>query len=575
VAVAVVPHERAEEPAGDAEVEPGGTDDEGAGLDLPARPGAPDVASEQRPDPDPLPWPDADGWVARLLASPLARAGTDAPSELLEPLVARGDSVYLDRYWRDEGAVADDLLARASVQRTVDDVERAALDRYFGDDVDDRQRRAAVAALEHQLAVVAGGPGTGKTHTVARLLAVLASAGGDGPPPEVALAAPTGKAAARLTEAITQAVLDAGPPPEVAERLRSLEARTVHRLLGYRGDGSFRRDRTDPLTADVVVVDEVSMVSLPLMARLLEAIGPDARVVLVGDPHQLASVEAGAVLGDIVGTGADGTPSGVAGNVVRLQRVHRFAEGSAIAEMARAVNAGDADTVVQLLRHGAAGTGGAVQWLAPEDSAGTTALLDRVVAHAEHLVDLARAGDDTAALDHVGRLKVLCATRRGRWGVQDWNQLVEQRLRDTGRMRSRWSAGRPVMVAANDYLNGVFNGDVGVVVRATDAQGGRRRLHVAFDAPEVPRRLDPSRLADVETQWAMTIHKSQGSEFDHVVVALPPAPSPILTRELLYTAVTRARRSVMLVASEDAVRAAVERPIARSSGLAGRLSRPV
>jgi len=342
----------------------------------------------------------------------------------------------------------------------------------------------------------------------------------------------------------------------------------VHRLLGVRPGGvRFRHDASDPLTADVVVVDEVSMVSLPLMARLLDAVRPDARVVLVGDPHQLASVEAGAVLGDLVGTGGRPTPVAVRGNIVVLDRVHRFGEGSAIASLAAAINGGDADAVVDLLRHGRAGTDGAVRWITPDDADARAGTMADLVAHAATLVDLARDGDAAGALDAVGRLKVLCATRRGPDGAEAWNRSVEADLRRRGRMRTRWSAGRPVMVTANDYLNGVFNGDVGVVVRPP----GARRAQVAFGEPAAPRLLDPALLDRVETQWAMTIHKSQGSEFDHVVVTLPPPPSPVLTRELLYTAVTRARQGVTVVASEDAVRAAVARPVTRSSGLADRL----
>ena len=557
---------------------PGGTDD-GTGAASPA---------------PPLRWPDPAGWAGRVLSSGLARREEDPPGSRRQPVVVRGDSVYLDRYWQDECLVAADLRARAAVDLAADPGAGAALDALFplDDQGPDAQRSAAEAALRHQLVVIAGGPGTGKTRTVARLLAVLQgrgglqereageSADGAGRPLEIVLAAPTGKAAARVSEAVRREVAETDLEPEVAGRLSALEARTVHRLLGFRSGGaSFRHDASNPLTADVVVVDEVSMVSLPLMARLLDAVRPEARVVLVGDPYQLASVEAGAVLGDVVGTRDGAAPAALAANVVTLDRVYRFDEGSAIGILARAINQGDADAVIDLLRHGPAGTGAAVQWIRPEDDATVAGVTDQVVAHAADLVDVARAGDAATALGLVGRLKVLCATRRGQLGVEDWNRTVERRLRATGRMRSRWSAGRPVMVTANDYLNGVFNGDVGVVVRAdpvraaaTGAGARARRVQVAFEAGGEPRRLDTSRLDRVETQWAMTIHKSQGSEFDHVVVTLPPPPSPILTRELLYTAVTRARHRVTLVATEDAVRAAVARPVARASGLADRLS---
>lgn len=566
-----------------------GRDDEGPDpdLDLPALAGD---AAEMSPGAVELPWPDPDGWAGRVLASPLARADGAPAGDLVEPLVVDGDALYLDRHWNDEVAVAADLRARAGVELDADAAAWAALDRYFPDPRSggpDLQRAAAVAALEHQLAVIAGGPGTGKTRTVARLLAVLASSDGSvggagaGRPLEIALAAPTGKAAARLQEAIAAAVREADPPPEVARRLASLDARTLHRLLGARRGGStFARTASDPLPADVVVVDEVSMVSLPLMARLLDAVRPDARVVLVGDPHQLASVEAGAVLGDVVGVQSGRPPAALAANVVTLETVHRFAADSPVGRLASAIREGHVDGVIALLSGRGAdgavddpdGSVERVSWLDPGDDAGVDGVRRVVLAHAADLVDLGRAGRVDDALASLGSVKVLCATRRGPAGVDTWNTWVEQQLRLGGRMRRRYSSGRPLMVTANDYLNEVFNGDVGVVVRVGGAGGRPARPQVAFDGVDGARLIDPTRLDRLETQWAMTIHKSQGSEFDHVVVALPEPPSPILTRELLYTAVTRAKRAVTVIASEAAVRAAVERPVARASGLTARLS---
>ena len=584
VADSLVPHDEpvpSDTGTGPA-TDPDDPSDEGVADDLALIVASPPADA---PDPDPsptvaeLPWPSPAGWAESLLATPLARPEGDPPGDLREPLVVNGSTVYLDRLWQDEVLVASDLRARSRIGLSPDAGAGAALARLFPDDADgsDAQRSAAVAALAHQLVVVAGGPGTGKTRTVARLLAVLSESGVDdgATPLEFALAAPTGKAAARLTDAIAHEVGQADLPVQVADRLRGLQATTVHRLLGYRSGGaSFRHHSDNPLTADVVVVDEVSMVSLPLMARLLDAVRPDARLVLVGDPSQLASVEAGAVLGDVVGRRGGATPQAVAQNVVVLDRVYRFGEGSAIANLSAAIDRGDADAVVDLLRHGPTGTDGRITWIDvhPDDDhqrEELARLSDRVLAHASNLVGLSRDGDAEAALGQLRALQVLCATRRGPLGVEDWNQRIDADLRAIGLIRARWSPGRPVMVTANDYLNGVFNGDIGVVVRHPD---GGRRVQVAFDDVDRPRRIDPSRLDRVETQWAMTIHKSQGSEFTHVVVTLPPPPSPILTRELLYTAVTRAREQVTLVASEAAVRAAVERPVSRSSGLAERLA---
>jgi len=588
VAATVVPIEsRSGSPAGSSAGSFEGPDPDGpAGHDEGV---APDNLFEQ-PSADAAPvdlsWPDPDVWVQRVLSSPLARDESDGRGEVVEPLVVSGTSIYLDRWWCDEIAVAEDLRARAGAASPVDASRMEALDRFLpeaSDGREDRQRAAVLAALERQLVVIAGGPGTGKTRTVARLLAVLASDGTVDPAedpasgvrlPEIALAAPTGKAAARLEEAIGAAVREADPGDEVAGRLGSLEARTLHRLLGARrSDASYTHDSSNPIPADVVVVDEVSMVSLPLMARLLDAVRPEARVVLVGDPYQLASVEAGAVLGDLVGRRAEAAPAALRDNVVVLERVYRFGAGSPVGRLASAIKAGDVDAVLDELHAGGAvpGSDGVVRRVDPAFDEALDEVRALVLDHAVRLVDSARAARTDEVLGALGDLKVLCATGRGPLGVEDWNASIEAELRSGGRMRERWSAGRPVMVTANDYVNGVFNGDVGVVVRRDPAARGPGSVRVAFDGAAGPRLLDPARLDRVTTQWAMTIHKSQGSEFTDVVVTLPPPPSPILTRELLYTAVTRARSGVTLVASEASVRAAVERPVARASGLADRL----
>ncbi len=419
--------------------------------------------------------------------------------------------------------------------------------------------------------VVAGGPGTGKTRTVARLLAAAFQVAIDeGRTLEVALAAPTGKAAARMTEAVRNEVAAAGLADELAAPLLATEASTIHRLLGPTGGLEFRHDHDDPLTADVVVVDEASMVSLPLMARLLDAVRPDARLVLVGDPYQLASIEAGAVLGDVVGPAAvvgwgGALPLGpLAGGVVVLERVHRFEADSAIASLADAVRAGEVDTAIDLLRSDR----NDVSWVRPDDAAAMRAAEQRVV---DAALDVARAaldGDRTVGLAASNAVKVLAATRNGPLGTYDWRDRVERRLQQVEpRLRTgrQWYIGRPVIVTRNDYLNALLNGDTGLVV-ATD--GGSA---VVFPRGDATRDLQPSQLAQVETWWSMTIHKSQGSEFRHVVVSLPKAGSPILTRELLYTAITRAREHLTIVADESSLRAAIGRSVARASGLQDRL----
>jgi exodeoxyribonuclease V alpha subunit len=434
----------------------------------------------------------------------------------------------------------------------------------------DRQRLAAEAALTRRLVVLAGGPGTGKTRTVARLLAAAHDAAARaGTRLDVALAAPTGKAAARMTEAVHHEVAVAMLADDLAASLLATEATTIHRLLGRTSGVEFRHDRANPLAADIVVVDEASMVSLPLMARLLDAVRPDARLVLVGDPYQLASIEAGAVLGDVAGGTAVARPrtGALVDSVIVLERVHRFGADSTIAALATAIRDGDADAALALLQAGRDD----VRWIRPDDRA-SLAQLERTVRDASvAVVRAALDGDEQAGLAAAADLKVLAATRRGPGGTYDWRERIERavgRAEPRAKIGWRYYTGRPVIITRNDYLNGLMNGDTGLVVQHDG------EAQVVFPAGEGPRWFHPSQLSAVETWWSMTIHKSQGSEYRHAVVSLPAAPSPILTRELLYTAVTRAKQQVTLVASEEAVRAAIGRPVSRASGLLDRLWPP-
>jgi exodeoxyribonuclease V alpha subunit len=485
--------------------------------------------------------------------------------------------VYLDRYWREERAIAADLLGRAArPPEEIDaDALTAGLARLFGDDGDDLQRAAARAAVEHRFAVVAGGPGTGKTTTVARIVALLAeqAVAGGRPLPRVALAAPTGKAAARLEESVhdeaARLAVDAG----VRGALLGTSASTLHRLLGRRPDSRsrFRHDRRNRLPHDLVVVDETSMVSLSLMARLVAAVRGDARLVLVGDPDQLASVEAGAVLGDIVGPSAelgDGATSPIADAIVVLRRVHRF--GGRIEDLATAIRRGDADAAIGVLGDG----GGQVRWIAtdaaePATHASLAPVRGLVVAATRRIVDAASAGDAVSALAGLRAMRVLCAHRRGPYGVSEWTAHVERWLAAAipgYGAAGDWYVGRPLLVTENDYALRLYNGDTGVIVHEA---GGTPTA--AFERGVELVRVSPRRLAAVDTVHAMTIHKSQGSQFAAVAVILPEADSPILTRELLYTAVTRAQTELTVVGTEESIRAAVARPITRASGLRRRL----
>jgi len=493
-----------------------------------------------------LPWPPAGEWLAAVAASPLT----------VDPTVLHLDDglLYLDRYWIEECRVAEDVLALAGARRSgsVPDINRLFPDSFA------EQRGAAQLALSRALTVLTGGPGTGKTTTVARLLALLAEqAELDGKPRlRIALAAPTGKAAARLLEAV-QLEVDALANVD-RERLPALAATTLHRLLGSRPDTSsrFRHNRENRLPHDVIVVDETSMVSLTMMARLLEAVRPDSRLLLVGDPDQLASVEAGAVLADLV----EGLTAVVDSPVATLVTPHRF--GESIGALADAIRDGDADAAVRVLAAG----GEHIEWVDVHQPA--EVLRKVLVPHALRLREAAVLGDADAALKTLEQHRLLCAHRRGSYGVAYWNRQVERWLSEQTDMPlwADWYVGRPVLVTANDYGLGLYNGDTGVAVLR---DGG---LRAAMATSAGPVQFATGRLADVETMHAMTIHKSQGSQAVEITVLLPPTDSRLLTRELLYTAVTRAREKVRLVGSADQLRAAVTRRAIRATGLSRRLA---
>ncbi len=505
-----------------------------------------------------LAWPDPAAWHAAVESSALVGHGA---------LRLDGDLLYLDRYWQEETQVVADLGGARTGTATPDPDLAAVLDRYFPGEGFADQRAAAATACDQATSVVTGGPGTGKTTTIARLLGVLLDRHAAGPradqPLRVALAAPTGKAAARMAQALAAATgegfpgADAGPGDPAWEHLqvvRGLRATTLHRLLGWRPDNRtrFRHHRGNRLPHDVVVVDETSMVSLTMMARLLEAVRPEARLVLVGDADQLASVDAGAVLKDLV----DGLESRSPSPVARLTASRRF--GHRIGTLAEAVRAGDADRVVDLLAHG----DDEVSWLPAEE------LPDLVRDRALSLRTAAASGDVRRALAELDHHRLLCAHRDGPAGVGWWNRQVEGGLREALGVDhlDRWYVGQPVIVNSNDYGLGLFNGDTGVLCEVD----GALVAVVGDESTPDPRRLPTTRLADVSTAHAMTVHRSQGSQFREVTVLLPEEDSLILSRELLYTAVTRAERRVRVVGSEASVRAAVTRRAQRATGLARR-----
>ena len=556
-------------------------------------------SAEQRVDVADLPWPRPEEWVAACRRSPMVSAGPDGPEG--RPLRLAYGRLYLERYWRQEELVRTQLRDRGALQPPELDQPRlrAGLDRLFpgtglAPGVADRQRLAAAVAACSRVSLIAGGPGTGKTTTVARLLALLRDQ--PGPGLRLALAAPTGKAAARLTEAISDARSRLGE--EDARRIDGLTAVTLHRLLGWRPEsrGRFRHHAGNHLPFDVVVVDEMSMVSLTMMARLLEAVRPEARLVLVGDPDQLSSVEAGAVLADIAGapmrdprlaarladlelpvpSDGDGDLGSAAGpgepacagarRVVRLNRTWRF--GGAIEALARAIRTSDADEAVAVLRGGDAAVVFNEVDLERARPAELPGLAREVTAAGILARDAALAGDATGALRGLDQHRLLCAHRRGPYGVARWSAEVERWLADAmpGYAEDgEWYAGRPLLVTANDYDLGLFNGDTGVVV---ETASGRRAVFARAAATAV---FAPVRLDTVQTVHAMTVHRAQGSQFRCVSFVVPPPDSPLLTRELLYTAISRATEKVQIFGTAEAVRLAVRRAANRASGLRTRL----
>ncbi len=537
-------------------------------------------------DPESLPWPDVDRWRAVLRESSLVQIEGDDIATPPRPLVLDGDLLHLERYHRYERQVADAVLARAATAPSALPVSSERCDELLAAfELVPEQRAAAECGATRPLSVIVGGPGTGKTHTVAALLALLLDGSADDDVPlRIAAVAPTGKAAARMGEAFRlladriEKTMTFSGAAELAARLRRAETSTIHRRLGWLpGRSGFRHDRNNPLPYDVVIVDETSMVSLPLMARLLDAVGPHTRLVLVGDHGQLASVEAGSVLGDlsapVVNAIDNDLPlpdSPLAECVSVLTQSHRFPTESLIGRFASAVRTGDSDAASAVLEESRTGvTDGPIRLTWHDEMAdgphGIDHVRSRALGEAVATVAAATEGRIDEALAGLGSVRVLCAHRAGPFGVRRWNWQFDEWIKPTGARLPEFYPGRPLMVTRNDPADDLFNGDLGVVVEIEGT------VRAAFPGPKGPRLLAPVRLESLETVHALTIHKSQGSEFDAVIVIVPPADSRLSTRELLYTAVTRARTEVVLIGTADAITAAIGRAVTRSSGLAARL----
>ncbi|BES83792.1 RecBCD enzyme subunit RecD [Pectobacterium araliae] len=529
-------------------------------------------------------------WQQRLLASDAVSDGSKPT-----PLVLQGEKLYLQRSWQSEGRVAQFIASERDTISVDEPAIRAVLDRLFPDSDEEInwQKVAAAVALTRRIAVISGGPGTGKTTTVAKLLAALIELN-TGDALRIQLAAPTGKAAARLTESLGLALHRLAVDPQQREAFPK-EATTLHRLLGAVTDSQrLRHHQGNPLHLDVLIVDEASMVDLPMMANVIAALPPHARIIFLGDRDQLASVEAGAVLGDICRfaeagysraraqqlqrlTGCTLDESGPEGlmtvgdSICLLRRSYRFDPHSGIGQLALAVNGGDDARVRAVLN----GEFADITCSALAEAEEYQAMLAQCVeGYRDYLRLIASGATPDVVLLAFQRYRQLCALREGPFGVAGLNQRIEQALHQVGLIQrsrnplNRWYPGRPVMIERNDAALGLFNGDIGIAM-----MGENEELRVFFPLPNGETKdVTPSRLPPHDTAYAMTVHKSQGSEFDHIALVLPNHYLPVLTRELVYTAITRARQRLSLYTDVRILCRAVKTPTQRYSGLEERIS---
>ena len=510
-----------------------------------------------------------------------------------KPLVLDAeDRLYLYRYWDYEKQLATDLKKRAArlwpiAEQSLHD----SLERLFPRQAiagPDWQKVAAAVAVLRGFSVISGGPGTGKTTTLARILALLVEHAET--PPRIRLAAPTGKAAARMQEAIraSKMTLVQRVSPAVLDTIPE-EASTLHRLLGPKPDGVyFRHDRSNPLNLDVLVIDEASMVDLALMTKTVWALPPSARLILLGDRDQLSSVEAGAVLGElcvVAGrysadfgaglnrltgveiTGDEPTDHPLRDSITLLSHSYRFSAESGIGQLAQGVNRADAKTIRRLIKKNPSD----VQWHMQAKEQGLDELLNRMLSGYKAYLDSVRQGAPAEKIiAQFGEFQLLCPQRSGERGVENLNLRFETLLKTKlHRVDREWYAGRAVMVTRNDYTLRLFNGDIGITLPDPDEP---ERLRVYFQAADgAIRHIALTRLPAFEPVFAMTIHKSQGSEFDQVLLVLPNEDSPVLTRELIYTGITRARVVVEVWGDAKILLAAVQKSVVRASGLGARL----
>ena len=533
-------------------------------------------SSQLHPPPVPLPPGEEESIEPSLaeLTTELQQSPLVSRDGNLAPLVLEGHRLYLQRYWLYEEELVQEIRSRAANPVAVqEDLLVSCLSQLFSGTAQDAQQREACAGIFHErLGLITGGPGTGKTTLVTKYLALLllyAQASGE-PPPRILLLAPTGKAAARLTESLQKKAGDSSLPPELVAAMPA-KAVTIHRALGYRAENptTFRYNRANPLPCEVVVVDEASMIDVALIAKLFAAVPPTARLVLLGDKDQLSSVEAGSILGDICAAVLDGAGAGnnpLARGVVRLMESFRFSPHEGIGALASAIHAGKAEEAVSLCQQGSA----EVRLLPPLVQADPShPLAEMILAGYRPFLE---AASPFAALELFERFRILCAHRTGPMGVSSLNRYAEKVLSQHRLIEPNtpWYKGRPVLIQANSYPLRLFNGETGILWPGEDGEG--LKAFFFSEDREGVRSYSLRQLPAHETAFAMTIHKSQGSEFDRVALVLPGEDSALLSRELLYTGISRARRQVILVGRPQEIEAAVGRRVERASGLGEKLA---
>ncbi len=550
--------------------------------------------------------PATDALIDVLSSSPLVcfRSSAD-DAETIAPLCLEGSRLYLYRYWHYENEVAEYLKClntvnplQGSPKGSIKENLHNAMERLFPKDIDNPWPRVAASlALKNRLLLISGGPGTGKTTTVTRTLALLLEqAALENSQLHIQLAAPTGKAAARLSESIVAAKSQLNVESTIREKIPD-QAKTLHRLLGViPGSLSFRFNRQNRLHLDLLLVDEASMIDLPMMHALLSALPDHARLILLGDKDQLASVEPGSVLAELCAHGnntfsrhtgnyiqalADMQPeidsqlpdSALANSICQLQKSYRFHEKSAIGDIARKVNVGDARVIDAYWRKELDSTGVSIFPLREAEAT----LQGAYQQYANFIQSCQKVNahvDINAQLSAFSRFQILCATRQGEWSVAEINQWMEDRLHQKGLIdKNDWYIGCPIMITKNSYSHQLYNGDIGICL-ADPANQNQKRIYFPPVDPvsdPAPRGFLPSRLPPFDKVYAMTIHKSQGSEFDEVSMMYPPQDSPVLTRELLYTGITRAKKSCVIVSDKGILKTSIQRKTKRDSGLGQRL----